>query len=1180
MVLLRLTVKVFPREQLGQPSTPDSGVNDNAAHKAMTFLMVLWKPEQVKLGKLAYMIQEKWKRLKPDAAPLEIKKLVDDKHAEDTLDAELTVADVFVDSGKALADGLDQRGVIRVIQQPGRPERYGSVVQDWAAVTKSYARIPPVPLFSDPPRNRHRLTTTTITRFTEGPAPGPSHPSECPESDYSLRSNESGEERLNREDNHTHASPILVEDSQKPRNFSSSAGKSRDLPNDEPAASTGIRGSGWLTQEEEIGYRGTLLDALRYDYSKQEAAMRDMDRLASLRGSLPQTRTLAPHSPLSNPKLRLTSSTNNNSSSAAAPNKRQVEVDDIYAIPSTDQESKKAKTPQPTKRRRRNISRSDELTMQHNLETFLVSPGDKANNAIILDSDIGEDKPAGQVQEADSMVDGNQSGVRRGTRKSIIRGPGRKSMALKLPFTPAENAKIADQGSAAATTKTPPKKKAPVTIADSDIEIVDGPKPTQTTNGDQGDVSPPRGYPVVGENRHEGDRNVRRGADVTKSTKKSSTPMSSTYQPTHLDAKASKPIYSDIPDSETSDDALAPSPGARNNIQVTTPKKTPQKPTSAPVDRPRTPGNGSASKLRNGSGALGLTKDSDNHTGRLSHSSPTRPRGPQELGQGITASAVTRGRAASTSQPATISDGNGNYRTGVSTTPAFPRPRPASQVQTERRGSMLESEKTNSGDLRTPVMPALRSAQKSSPRTVSTRRSVSFVDDPKVDKQSTPASASSVKVGNVVYPPGVTPEWVQWMRTDGELQKKINGARLQGKSEDYCQCVDKVKYLTKKLYDANSKKIASTKIAEYERRLKKAKEIVQNHPEEDRPAQGNPGEGHHERNHREEDENGEANSNYEDGMVTSNGSRNKSQGLTGLDGTSQKDSPNMKKPSIKEPTDVSAFNAILAPSSLDVPSTGNFAVEVSLSSSRSNGASGMNVEGETVSEQGSGLKRKRPEWESVNAPNGSKHPRSDREPHPELESKETNANVPDYEPLGEPQQRNGKAPVRDARDSSAHMSSLESSSSDLDSDSESDSNLMPAKDRIGNHSSLPPCGGSARRSLITPFRDLKKNWPKSSQWFSDEASGPEAENTRTTGTVGFGAPSFSQPAPSTSLKTSRTKGDFGASGRDTLKTLIRRQRGSEEDESSAKNASENDSLPAGSNWYPGYNILRRTGLLR
>lgn len=156
---------------------------------------------------------------------------MDDKHAEDTLDAELTVADVFVDSGKALADGLDQRGVIRVIQQPGRPERYGSVVQDWAAVTKNYARIPPVPLFSDPPRNRPRLTTTTTTRFTEGPAPGPSHPAECPESDYSLRSNESGEERPNREDNHTHASPILVEDSQKPRNFSSSAGKSRGIHN-------------------------------------------------------------------------------------------------------------------------------------------------------------------------------------------------------------------------------------------------------------------------------------------------------------------------------------------------------------------------------------------------------------------------------------------------------------------------------------------------------------------------------------------------------------------------------------------------------------------------------------------------------------------------------------------------------------------------------------------------------------------------------------------------------------------------------------------------------------------------------------------------------------------------------------------------------------------------------------
>lgn len=74
--------------------------------------------------------------------PLEIKKLVDDEHDSDDLDAELTVADVFVDNGRARTDGADQRGTVRVIQKPApyAPVRFPSVSQDWDAAAQEFER--------------------------------------------------------------------------------------------------------------------------------------------------------------------------------------------------------------------------------------------------------------------------------------------------------------------------------------------------------------------------------------------------------------------------------------------------------------------------------------------------------------------------------------------------------------------------------------------------------------------------------------------------------------------------------------------------------------------------------------------------------------------------------------------------------------------------------------------------------------------------------------------------------------------------------------------------------------------------------------------------------------------------------------------------------------------------------
>lgn len=74
--------------------------------------------------------------------PLDIKKLLDDDHETDDLDADMTVADVFVDNGLSQKDSRDQRGTVRVIQKPTphAPTRFPSVSLDWDAAAQDYVR--------------------------------------------------------------------------------------------------------------------------------------------------------------------------------------------------------------------------------------------------------------------------------------------------------------------------------------------------------------------------------------------------------------------------------------------------------------------------------------------------------------------------------------------------------------------------------------------------------------------------------------------------------------------------------------------------------------------------------------------------------------------------------------------------------------------------------------------------------------------------------------------------------------------------------------------------------------------------------------------------------------------------------------------------------------------------------
>ncbi|RDK46090.1 hypothetical protein M752DRAFT_228762 [Aspergillus phoenicis ATCC 13157] len=158
MVFLRLRVKVYPREQVAPTPSfsfrsilgdrdrdrddASRGTNGSSGGKPVAFLLVLEKPEDITLGGLAGLIQDKWRKLRPNAEPLDIKKLLDDDHESDDLDADMTVAEVFVDNGRARQDLSDQRGTVRVIQKPGQyaPVRFPSVTQDWDAAAQNFER--------------------------------------------------------------------------------------------------------------------------------------------------------------------------------------------------------------------------------------------------------------------------------------------------------------------------------------------------------------------------------------------------------------------------------------------------------------------------------------------------------------------------------------------------------------------------------------------------------------------------------------------------------------------------------------------------------------------------------------------------------------------------------------------------------------------------------------------------------------------------------------------------------------------------------------------------------------------------------------------------------------------------------------------------------------------------------
>ncbi|KAJ6025067.1 hypothetical protein N7540_005864 [Penicillium herquei] len=157
MVFLRLEVKVFIAEQVNEsrilPSVFQNEFGDDGSQTSCcaTLLLMLKNPEQLSMGDLAHLIKEKWNTLRPDCEPLIIKKLLDDAMPLIDLELGMSVADAFVDYGKAHADGYDQRAAVRVIHVsdsycPG--ERFPSLVQDFEGAAEAYAQRQAEKLFT------------------------------------------------------------------------------------------------------------------------------------------------------------------------------------------------------------------------------------------------------------------------------------------------------------------------------------------------------------------------------------------------------------------------------------------------------------------------------------------------------------------------------------------------------------------------------------------------------------------------------------------------------------------------------------------------------------------------------------------------------------------------------------------------------------------------------------------------------------------------------------------------------------------------------------------------------------------------------------------------------------------------------------------------------------------------
>ncbi|KAJ5579570.1 uncharacterized protein N7459_005555 [Penicillium hispanicum] len=150
MVGLVLKVRVLPPSLASTNHSGGEELHDNLQsrqpqaerenHFSPFLLKRIPKPEQLRLVDIVPEILARWAILHPEEPELKIRKIYDDADPGTDIYDELSLAEIFVDGGKARHDhGCDQRATIQIIPWPSNSVgavRPGSVVQDYHRIAK------------------------------------------------------------------------------------------------------------------------------------------------------------------------------------------------------------------------------------------------------------------------------------------------------------------------------------------------------------------------------------------------------------------------------------------------------------------------------------------------------------------------------------------------------------------------------------------------------------------------------------------------------------------------------------------------------------------------------------------------------------------------------------------------------------------------------------------------------------------------------------------------------------------------------------------------------------------------------------------------------------------------------------------------------------------------------------
>ncbi|KAJ5493498.1 hypothetical protein N7539_002244 [Penicillium diatomitis] len=128
-LILRLTVEVASGDSWSASHSPSQaavdgrgrGQDNSDAEGTRAMLIVVKDPETMSVQQLTVMIQDQWKDVWPLEGPLCVGRLINKAFPHARFSLRSTVADVWLDRGRAALEGFDQRGTVTVIPEATVP---------------------------------------------------------------------------------------------------------------------------------------------------------------------------------------------------------------------------------------------------------------------------------------------------------------------------------------------------------------------------------------------------------------------------------------------------------------------------------------------------------------------------------------------------------------------------------------------------------------------------------------------------------------------------------------------------------------------------------------------------------------------------------------------------------------------------------------------------------------------------------------------------------------------------------------------------------------------------------------------------------------------------------------------------------------------------------------------------